>query len=165
MYKTAATELLKTARRVGVTRSLLERGYSPEAIKLAYVQQGLPVEHTSYLLKEAAGWGTLAKTIGEKVTTPMAGYLKKFAPTGTATGARNQLGAWASRLGLQAGTGMEQAARGMAENPWGTLGGGVKNFGKGLTFGMFGEGKGIGGLAGKSTAAYGMVSPFFQGNQ
>lgn len=176
MYKTAATELIKTARRVGVTRSFLERGYSPEAIKVAYVQQGLPLLQTESLLKEAGGaqWAArgarwLADIAAPAVTKWMKGTGQRVLPAGMETAGRtSNLESVRNWIGTTANKGLGGLQTGLEayhQNPAKALWGGATNFGKGLTFGMFGEGKGIGGLAGKSTAAYGMISPFFQGNQ
>jgi len=159
MYKTAATELLKTARRVGVTRSLLERGYSPEAIKLAYVQEGLADVHADALVKEAIGWlRPTARLISTGISklAPTIGEWGKEAP-GLVGRIQRGLGG----IGQQGAESIQKALHGYSRDPAGALWSGAKNFGKGLFFG----GEGLGGAAGKAVSGYSMLSPMLGGNQ
>ena len=154
--------MIKTARQIGVTNTLLSLGYLPESVKLAFVTQGMPEEHAAYLVKEAISPAFLMKLLsplakgltrgfGARLATskasPLAGSLTKGLMK------RGPLAQWAGR-GLHSGA---QALRlgvgGLAAKPGQTLGRGLLEGGKGALF--FG-GKGIGGTLGKGVGGYHM---------
>jgi hypothetical protein len=150
--------MIKTARQLGVANALLSLGYSPEAIKLAFAQQGITKEAIApavlmRLLSPLAKG--LTRGFGARLTaskaSPLAGSLTKGLME------RGPLAQWAGR-GLHSGA---QALRlgvgGLAKKPWQTVGRGLLETGKG---GLFFRGKGIGGALGKGLGGYQMGNLF-----
>jgi len=158
-------EQQKFAHQVGVARALGDNGYSPEAIKLAFVQSGVSPEVSDELVKIAI-WGLLgrgaamaARGIARYGGKAGAGLMRAGASKGGTIG----------NLLTKGGKGMRGATAGLTKGvsafgkrPIHALGGGAQNFGKGL---LFGGGKGVGGVIGKGAFGAGTASMIFGGNK
>jgi hypothetical protein len=156
----------KYARQIGVTRAFLDHGYTPGAIKLAYMRVGVSEKIAEAMVKEAAlPWAWLSKLVaggaqglrgafgaGAKAG-PAAGYVTK--------GLVGEGGPFAQWLGKGlhgAATGLRSGLQSFEKNPWSSLGRGALETGKGALF--FG-GKGIGGTLGKGIGGYQMANLLF----
>jgi len=158
-------EQQKFAHQVGVARALGDRGYSPEAIKLAFVQSGISPEVSDELVKIAI-WGLLgrgaamaAKGIARYGGKAGAGLMR----AGASQGGRLGKALWHGGKGMRGATsGLTKGVRAFGQRPISALGSGAQNFGKGL---LFGGGKGIGGVVGKGVFAGGTASMLLGGNK
>jgi hypothetical protein len=166
--------LLKTAHLLGVTRAMLEQGYTFAGVKQAYVNSGMFPEFIADDLVKSAAELDLTK---EAALPAIAAIGAKVAPW-LLRGAK-AIGQFAGRMGgkligkggtvapavgrgvIGAGKAVGQGLKGLATNPGATMWSGTKNFGKGLFFG----GQGVGGAAGKAVAIGGMASGLLGGGR
>lgn len=152
---------------IGRINTLRELGLIDEQTKLAYFEKigalpGLVVAGTRLLARPLAALG---RYLVGKATNPWA-----VAKAGKSLGLGGQA-AEAGRAavsglgGLMKGTsgGMLRAAHAWNRNPFMAVGGGLKNFGKGMLFDP--KAKGVGNVAAKGTIGYSMLGGFGGGGQ
>jgi len=163
-----AEHLIKTAHLLGVTRAMLEQGYTFAGVKQAYVKSGMFPEHVAEDLVKSAAELDMNK---EAVWGAVAGLAAKAAPwllrgakavgqfAGSAGGKLiGRGGTVAPAIGrgiTNAGGAVAKGMTGMATAPGATAWGGLKNYGKGALY--FG-GQGVGGALGKATAGAGIAA-------
>jgi hypothetical protein len=147
---------IKVAFDAGRTDTLKRLGISAALEKKAFLG-GLAVRGLAALGRGLGSWGAKALTKAVPKATESAFHLGSGYAAGIPAAATRSAGqqfmGWSGKHLGSAGEAFGAASKGMAENPWGTLGRGGLEFGKGAL--MMG-GKGIGGAAGKGTFAAGM---------
>jgi hypothetical protein len=152
---------IKYASYLGKGQVYLAVGFTPEQIKVAFINEGLSEKIAEELVKEA--WGAalarvapwLAKTFGSAAGGG-APFMQKLLGGGGAS-------KWLGGI-LQQGAGaVGRAATGMAQAPWKTFKSGLTNVGRGFFFSPHAQG--IGGLAGKGLGTMGIVNTLFPGGQ
>jgi len=159
----------KYARQIGVTRAFLDHGYTPGAIKLAYMRVGVSEKIAEAMVKEALPLSWLSKLMplagraaGGLRTAFGAGLKGRLAPSaGYVTKGLMEGGPFSQWLGKGlhgAATGLRSGLQSFEKNPWSSLGRGALETGKGALF--FG-GKGIGGTLGKGIGGYQMANLLF----
>jgi len=160
---------IKTAHLLGVTRAMLEHGYTPAGIKQAYVRSGMfPEDVANDLVKSAAELDMTKEAaipaiaaIGAKAAPWLLRGAKAIGGLagragGKLVGRGGTVAPWMGRQVIGGGKAMGQAMKGMATAPGATMWGGAKNFGKGMLY--FGGGPTVGGRMGQAAAAGGIYS-------
>ncbi len=150
----------KRAYYQGKAQTFRDLGFSSDAVKLAFIQEGVPALQADLLVKEAFG-ALLARGLAGAGKFLARGAGKLLRPAAQA-GAKATMGQKA--MGM-VGRGMGNAGRGLIGGAKGVtqmgvpraLGHGAKNFGSGL---LLGGGKGIGGTMGKGMFAAGTAAAF-----
>lgn len=164
-----AAEQVKLAHFAGTAAAMRQFGFSAPTVYAALMEKGASSEDAEQLTKEA--FGLLARglgAIGSKALPAIGKFVGRFAGSGAAgaaakgtqlslpgmgaaatkPGLLGRFGGWAQGAAERAGKSFNTAAQGMKTNPWGTLGGGAKNFAHGA---LLGGGTGVGGGLGKAT--------------
>ncbi|MEN6429950.1 MAG: hypothetical protein ABFC80_03770 [Coriobacteriales bacterium] len=127
---------------IGAACAFRDLGFSPEAVKDAFIKQGMAEDEADYLVKEA--WGFLAGLATKAIPwiTKGVSAISKAAP-------------WASKAVGGVGTAAKTSLTSFANKPLSSLGGGALNFGKGMFF-MGSKNPSIANMAGKGYGMYGM---------
>jgi hypothetical protein len=143
---------------MGTACAFRDLGYSPEQVKLAFINRGVSEEEADYLVKEA--WGAitgaigkavpwLAKTFGSRIGGAASGTLTKGLMSGGRVG--KAVGGGLHRFGQAA----QHSLGSFKQNPIGSLGGGVMTFGRGMFFSSS-KTPSLANMAGKGFGLYGM---------
>jgi hypothetical protein len=81
MEKVSEDVIVKTAHLMGVTQAMLDKGYTHEGVKLAYVQSGLfPEDVAAYFVKAAAETDLTKEAIAPAIIAGIASVGSKVAP-------------------------------------------------------------------------------------
>lgn len=145
--------------------ALQELGLIDEQTKLAHLEKmgfGWMLQGARFLARPLAAVGRfLARKAATPWAVPAAG--KSLGLGGQAAEAGRAFTSGLGGLMKNTSGGMLSAAHAWNKNPFTALGGGLKNFGKGM---MFAPGaKGIGNVAAKGTMGYGMLGMFGGGGE
>lgn len=164
-----AAQHIKLAHFAGTAQALGQFGFSAQTVYSVLMEKGASSEEAEQLTKEAfgllvRGLGFLgskvlpraAKALGGLAAKGGAGAAAKgsqlalpgMGATAAKAGVGGRLAGWGAGWANRTGGAFNAAAQGMKTNPWGTLGGGAKNFAHGA---LIGGGKGVGGGLGKAT--------------
>lgn len=185
MEKVSEDIILKTAHLMGVTKAMIDNGYSEEGVKLAFVQSGLfPEKVAEYFVKEAANpeltkesnWVSGAIALGSKVAPWLLRSAKSIGGWSAKNSGKLMQGGKASQLAGKAvqgaGAGAGKVMKGLGKKTYQATGA-VRQAGQAMqkapvktmaggvkSFGagaMFGSGKGVGGGLGRATMYGGMA--------
>jgi len=142
MQTVSSEDIIKLGYCIGQTNAMSELGYPEEIIKEA---QG-PIAWIASKLPAAGRWlarggVTLARAGAERAAAGGAGYTAK---------GLGSLQGFFGRGAAGVGRNLSSAGYAFGRNPWGTVGRGLLNYGKGA---IFMGGRGIGGKLGKATFA------------
>ncbi len=148
------------AHYIGKAQAFQELGFSEEAVKLAFVQDGLPDATSELLVKEA--WGGLIsgglKALGGLIGRGAGRMGGKLLGAGAKRGGTlGKMMQWGGQKTIGAGKATGQALKGLRTAPGKTMMGGMKNLGTGM---LTAQGQGVGGALGKGMFAAGMASNF-----
>lgn len=131
------------AGHMGAACAFRDLGYPPEAVRDAFIKQGMAEDEADYLVKEAflGAIGGLAMKAIPWITKGVSA-VSKAAP-------------WASKAVGGVGTAAKTSLTSFGNSPLKSLGGGALNFGKGMFF-MGSKNPSIANMAGKGYGMYGM---------
>jgi len=155
----------KHAYYIGKTRALGDMGLSESFVKTALLNDGLSNDEADYFVKEAF-WGGVAAGAGRLIGGLLLGggralakrsgpALAKALKAGEKGGVGSRLMNWFAPKMRSSGKAFFRAGRGMEKDPWGTLGRGALETGKGV---MMQPAKGLGGGLGKGAVGLSMAS-------
>lgn len=144
---------------MGTACAFRDLGYSPEQVKLAFINRGVPEEDADYLVKEAWGGAVvgalgkalpwLAKVFGSRVGGAASGTLTKGLMSGGKVS--KTIGGGLHRFGQAA----QHSVGSLKQSPLKSLGGGIMNFGRGMFFSSS-KTPSLANMAGKGFGVYGL---------